>query len=413
MNDRPVRLRVDDDLRRSRLTVFFRFFLTIPHFVWLGIWAFGVFFTAFAQWVITVVRGRGATPLNDFHVAFVRYTTHVGAYLSLAANPFPGFLGSPGYAVDVEIDVAERQGRLGALFRLLLATPAWLMLFALNAGGVGIWNFYYPAALYFGSVALVLGFLAWFACLVRGRMPSGVRNVIAYCMRYTAEVYAYSLLVTPVYPSTDPTMPAEAGRPPPHPIRLSVDDDRARSRLTTFFRIFLAVPHFVWLTLWSVVAFVASVAQWFYTLFAGRPAAPLHRFLASYIAYATHVAAFVFLVANPFPGFTGAAVYPVDLAFAGPERQHRLVTGFRGLLALPALWIASVLLGALYLGSIGLWVASLVRGRAPAGLRDFGAFVLRYTAQGYGYLYLVTDRYPFAGPPALPAPEQLAFDPAV
>ena len=31
--ERPVAVTVDDDLRRSRLTVFFRLLLTIPHFV--------------------------------------------------------------------------------------------------------------------------------------------------------------------------------------------------------------------------------------------------------------------------------------------------------------------------------------------------------------------------------------------
>ena len=81
MNDRPVRLVVDDDRRRSRLTVFFRLFLAIPHFFWLALWTFAVFFTAIAQWFVTVVRARPADPLQSFHVAYIRYATHVGAYL--------------------------------------------------------------------------------------------------------------------------------------------------------------------------------------------------------------------------------------------------------------------------------------------------------------------------------------------
>ncbi len=35
----PVRLVVTDDLRRSRLTVFFRWLLAIPHLLWLGLWS--------------------------------------------------------------------------------------------------------------------------------------------------------------------------------------------------------------------------------------------------------------------------------------------------------------------------------------------------------------------------------------
>ncbi len=32
--------------------------------------------------------------LHGFVSAYVRYTTHVTAYISLAANPFPGFTGA-------------------------------------------------------------------------------------------------------------------------------------------------------------------------------------------------------------------------------------------------------------------------------------------------------------------------------
>jgi hypothetical protein len=38
----------------------------------------------------------------------------------------------------------------------------------------------------------------------------------------------------------------------PHPIRLIVTDDLRRSRLTVFFRLLLAIPHFVWLLLWGI-----------------------------------------------------------------------------------------------------------------------------------------------------------------
>ncbi|HEV3228587.1 MAG TPA: DUF4389 domain-containing protein, partial [Solirubrobacteraceae bacterium] len=55
-----------------------------------------------------------------------------------------------------------------------------------------------------------------------------------------------------------------------HPIRLIVTDDLRRSRLTVFFRLLLAIPHFIWLALWTVAALVAAVANWFATLFSGR-----------------------------------------------------------------------------------------------------------------------------------------------
>ena len=38
---------------------------------------------------------------------------------------------------------------------------------------------------------------------------------------------------------------------PAHPVTLVQDDDGRRSRLTVFFRLLLAIPHFVWLALWT------------------------------------------------------------------------------------------------------------------------------------------------------------------
>ena len=46
-----------------------------------------------------------------------------------------------------------------------------------------------------------------------------------------------------------------------HPVRLSIEDDLSRSRLTVFFRLILAIPHLVWLLLWGIVAFFAAVAK--------------------------------------------------------------------------------------------------------------------------------------------------------
>lgn len=395
MNDRPVRLVLDDDCCRSRLTVFFRWFLAIPHIFWVNIWAFGVFFSALAQWFVIVVRGRPAAPLTDFHVAFVRYTTHVSAYVALAANPFPGFLGEPGYPIDVEIDAAERHRRLSAAFRLILAIPAVFMLALLNGNGaVGT---YIPV----GGIVFIAAFLAWFACLVLGRIPLGLRNLSAYGLRYTAEVYAYVLLVTRTYPTADPTLPESAGPTPEHTVTLEVNDDRRRSRLTTFFRFFLTVPHMVWLLLWGILVYVAVVAQWFFALVAGRPAAPLHRFVAAYVRYQTHVGAFLYMVANPFPGFTGRPGYPVDVYVAPPDRQSRWVTLFRFFLALPAFIVNSALNWLLVAAGIGGWFAALAIGRMPEGLRNAGAHALRYNAQVNAYAMLLTGRYPFSGPPML------------
>jgi hypothetical protein len=243
-------------------------------------------------------------------------------------------------------------------------------------------------------------------------MPRGLRNVAAYGLRYSAETYAYLLLVTPTYPTTDPTLPAAAGPTPEHSVKLAVNDNRSRSRLTTFFRLFLTVPHMFWLFLWGVVAFLALIAQWWFALAAGRPAAPLHRLLAAYVRYQTHVGAFLFMVANPFPGFTGRPGYPIDVDVAPPGRQSRWVTFFRLFLGLPAFILNGALNTLLVAAGIGGWFAALATGRMPEGLRNAGAHSLRYNAQVNAYASLLTDRYPFSGPPTVEPVEISWAEPA-
>ena len=45
-----------------------------------------------------------------------------------------------------------------------------------------------------------IAFFAWFACLVRARMPNGFRDALAYALRYAAQTYGYLLFLTDRYP---------------------------------------------------------------------------------------------------------------------------------------------------------------------------------------------------------------------
>ena len=112
MDDHPVRLTVTDDLRRSRLTVFFRLLLAIPHFIWLLLWTIAVFFAAIVGWFAALFTTRLPDGLHHFFTAYVRYVTHLGAYVTLAANPYPSFTGEQGYPVDVEIPEPQPAGSL-------------------------------------------------------------------------------------------------------------------------------------------------------------------------------------------------------------------------------------------------------------------------------------------------------------
>jgi len=408
-----VHVTVTDDLHRSRLTVLLRPILALPHLVWFAFWSLAVLLLFMPMWLVTLVLGRPQPQLHRFFAVYVRYATRILAYVCLVANPWPGFFDDQDYPLDVSVPPPGRQSRWTIAFRPVLVLPALALSFLLAWGNVGVVN---VATLGYvvGLTLLVIALLGWFACVALGRMPLGLRNLGAYALGYGAQTSAYLLFLTERYPNSDPDLVEPRQSPPDHPVTLVPADDLRRSRLTVFFRLLLALPHLVWLTLWATVGVVAAVLNWLVTIVRGRPAAPLHRFLAALVRYSFHVLAFLTLVGNPFPGFTGkAGTYPIDLEVPGqPQRQHRLVTLFRPFLAIPALIVGDLLSGLLQLVAFLAWFAALVTGRMPRGFQHLGAAALRYHAQLWSYLLLVTDRYPHAtptmtapGPPAEPEPE--------
>ena len=191
----PVTLIVGDDLRRSRVTVFFRYLLTIPHFVWLWLWTIAVYVVALVNWFLTLAMGRPPRLFHRFIAAFLRYQLHVTAYLVLAANPFPGFTGAPGsYPLDLVLPAEpQRQNRVKTLFRAVLIIPGWAI----------------AAVLAYGMY--ICGFFTWWVALFTGKAPSGLRDLQAYALRYQAQLNAYLFLITDRYPSASPFVGTEMG----------------------------------------------------------------------------------------------------------------------------------------------------------------------------------------------------------
>ena len=189
-----VTLVVTDDLSRSRLTVFFRLLLAIPHFIWLALWGIAAWIAGVIAWLAALFTTRVPGGLHEFLARYVRYQVHVYAYLSLAADPFPKFDGAEGYPIDVKIAPPREQNRLTVFFRLLLAIPAIVI--------SGVMNY----------LIQILAFFAWFVCLALGRMPEGMRNLLAFTIRYHAQTQAYYSLVTPQYPSFNVGLDAAPAR---------------------------------------------------------------------------------------------------------------------------------------------------------------------------------------------------------
>ena len=203
----PVRVRAEDDLRRSRLTTLFRLPLSFPHLFWLTLWTIVAVPAAVATWLLTLIRGVPPGALHRFLGRYLRYELSVYAFLHLVANPFPGFAGAPGAFApfEAEIDAPARQSRWKVLFRLPLALPAYLLSWV------------------FSTLALILAVYGWFAALLLGRIPLGLRNAGAVALRYQAQLLGYLLVLTDAYPYTGPLLGdgpsarAAASAPAPEP----------------------------------------------------------------------------------------------------------------------------------------------------------------------------------------------------
>ncbi|HEY4347332.1 MAG TPA: DUF4389 domain-containing protein [Gaiellaceae bacterium] len=179
-----------------------------------------------------------------------------------------------------------------------------------------------------------------------------------------------------------------------HPIGMVDSDDLRRSRVTVFFRILLAIPHFIFMALWGIAAEIALFFAWLIALFTGRVPAGLHGFLAGYVRYATRVNAYVLLMANPWPPFSSSDAYPLDVQIAPSEPQSRITVLFRLLLAIPAIVLSYVFRIVNNLVALLTWFYALITGRANEGMKNLSVWLFRYEVQTYAYIFLLTGRYP-------------------
>jgi uncharacterized protein DUF4389 len=180
-------------------------------------------------------------------------------------------------------------------------------------------------------------------------------------------------------------------------VRLTEDRALRRRRLAVLLRPLLAVPVVLVSAIWALLAVVVVPFAWLAALIGGRVPERLHRALAAALGYLVQVSAWWSLVSGGYPWPRRRTRHPMQLA-AERERQSRWTVLLRLPLAVPALVLASVL-GVVQTGTaIGAWFVALALGRTTEGLRELGAFCLRYATETAAYVFLVTPRYPRLAP---------------
>jgi hypothetical protein len=185
-----------------------------------------------------------------------------------------------------------------------------------------------------------------------------------------------------------------------YPISYEADYARERNRLTTFFRIILAIPWLIVAYIYDIAVLVVAIIAWFAIVILGHYPQWAYDFNSGALRYFTRVVGWVSLQTDPFPpfGFGPDPTYPIRLQVAErAERQSRLKALFRIILVIPLIFVQyainSIHTGAAFVA----WLTIVFRGYQPAGVHNALAFVNAWHARAWGYILLLRDEYPPVG----------------
>jgi len=209
-------------------------------------------------------------------------------------------------------------------------------------------------------------------------------------------------------------IPAPPPPPPAYPVNLSVEyPDRPLDRLSTAFRIFVAIPIMIVLgavsgTTWSYYSSsgtVHVVAGAGGLLFLGPLLMILFRqkyprwwfdWNLELQRFTNRVLVYVLLMDDRYPSTDQEQALRLDYVYPDvPRELNRFLPLVKWLLAIPHFIVLAFLWIAVFFVVIVAWFAILFTGRYPRGIFDFVEGVVRWGQRvvAYGFT-LVTDRYP-------------------
>lgn len=167
--------------RLSRLLIFFKLFLIIPHALVLGLFAYFAGVVSLLSFWAILLLGRFPQGMWNVLMSFCRWSARVQIYLSLLRDEYPPF-GEQPYPMTLTLDHPRRSSRFLLLARMITIIP------------IGIWRA--VLAIWFGPVLL----FAWFTILVTGRLPLSLHEHIVGILRYNLKSTMYVTYMTDDWP---------------------------------------------------------------------------------------------------------------------------------------------------------------------------------------------------------------------
>jgi hypothetical protein len=186
----PVDVQLDAPLEVARWRVIGNPILAIPHFIVLYLLQAVAEILVFIGWFAILFTGALPEFIQTFVTMSLRYQWRITTYYLWMREPYPPFdfemtIEDDGLDPPTRFLIQPPQGtrnRLTTFFRGLLVIPHFI---ALTFVGI--------AALF----ALIAG---WFAVLVTGQWPEGLRNFLIGVTRWSMRVSAYYFLLVDEYP---------------------------------------------------------------------------------------------------------------------------------------------------------------------------------------------------------------------
>jgi hypothetical protein len=198
-----------------------------------------------------------------------------------------------------------------------------------------------------------------------------------------------------------------------YPVSVSIDyPDRNLNRLTTFFRIFLAIPIFIIISSLTSTNYggTGEGSETYQYAAAGMVFVPLvlmilfrHKYPkwwfdwnVALTKFSARVSAYFCLLTDEYPSTDEEQSVHIEIPY--PDAKNELSAGLplvKWLLAIPHYIILCFLLIAAIVCVVIAWFAILFTGRYPRGLFDFVVGVYRWSLRVSAYAFLLTtDRYP-------------------
>ena len=182
-NTGPVRFDVEYPEKLSRLLIFVKWLLAIPHLLVLIALGFAVYFVNFVAFFAILFTKKYPDGLFRFVVGVNRWSYNVSAYAGLLRDEYPPFSMDAGlYPLGYDVAYPEEMSRWLIFIKWLLIIPnAIALLFVMLAA-------------YFTS------FIAWWVILFTGRYPRGLFDFYVGMLRWGARSNAYTGFLTDQYP---------------------------------------------------------------------------------------------------------------------------------------------------------------------------------------------------------------------